>query len=421
MSSPIAGSTINREANMILQNSLINGLVSSFVSFVIMCVSFMIVGLSYRYISIKFGKRIKSSSQKGILITGATSGIGLTLAKHFYKLGFTVFACYFNDQELGYKELKELSCSSEDQENNNAHQPRLFLIQMDVRSQVSIEASSIEINLLLDRYGIELCRLINNAGVSSDGPFEWSSREAIKNVVDTNLVGVMMVTKQFILRIIMSKGRVINVSSVIYMYPANSFSIYGATKSAVAYFSEALHEDIKIYGASCSCIMPGNLMANSNIMLTRLKGLQDSELKLSELEKNVFARSIHRYKKGVNKFVRLRLETCGDNLEQLAAAYGVQLPAFKPKSEVASSKSGFARLVESFFESIDGGTKRKNVDNTGVGEAFEDAACLIDPPRRIYAGNASYSAIAGPISEYIPKVMIGPMVSFLTYLLASIN
>jgi len=352
-----------------------------------------------RFLSIKFGHKFQPEARKAVLITGGTSGIGFLVAKHLHKLGYTIIVGYFNDREPGYAPLLELSQQPNNALNNGAsHQrQRVFLVRMDVRSQESIENSYKEVNTLLDKHCLRLYCLINNAGISSSCPFEWLSPKSIRDVVETNLLGTMMVTRRFIFKIIENKGRIINVSSVINQFPTTKLSVYGTTKCAVAYYSDALHEDIKVYGASCHCVVPGDFTVASNIIFSVWRAIQDSESNLSEAERRLYAKSIEQSKLDCYRFIRMHLEVSGQKKSQVEEIYKISLPNLE---SVDPEKASWLRRLARWYVGL---TSGKSLEESGIIDAYEQAVCLVNPPRRIYAGNRTYTYHMGPFSELLPR------------------
>lgn len=428
-------------------------LVSVFIAFQII----VAICLFFRLLRVTLGRRIKPDGKKAILITGATSGIGLVISKYFFHLGFTVIGAYYNDQEPGYAELLELSIkasssssssllptdqhhqvtlgtsqkaaatmgsqnrSPDDQQQqsktgHHRNKARLFLVRMDVRSRESIEKSSQEVDSILDQYGIELYSLINNAGIARDVLFHWASRESIRDVIETNLTGVMMVSRQFMYRIIKSKGRIVNITSGLYMFPSQGISQYGSSKCAVAYFSDALDADISEYGASSRCVVPGNFIAVSNIMFPRLRTLQECIAQLTPEEKELYRESIESFTKIMDNLVRKRF-SLSDNLDpvQVSSIYKVRLPDDVMSGQVSSSNkrkrdtgsvSLFERLVGGILQRLDGGANVESLETSGLIQGYDYAVRLENCPRRLYAGNRFYSHYTGPLIDYSPRVVL---------------
>lgn len=376
------------------------------VIFIFSWLTFACIGITWRFLKIKCGSRVKPDGKRAILITGATSGIGLAIAKHFYKLGFTVIAAYYNDQEPGYNELLELGKLPYTSVSKRiSSKPKMFLVRMDVRSKESIADSSKRVHELLDAQDIKLYCLINNAGISKDGPFEWCCRESIDDILDTNLRGVMLVTREYISDIITNRGRVVNVSSGVFLTPIVTLSTYGSCKSAVAYFSASIDQDIRLYGASSVCVMPGNFISNSNIMYPRIKCLQESMKKLSDNEKNLYQKSLKFHSKLLDRQLKNKLAMSGDDPNHVATFYKLDVPELSKSKRRPSYIRGLLRWLA---RQVDGSVARKiPLESSGLTVGFEDAVCLKHPPQTLFAGNYVYSFITGPSIDYWPRALYG--------------
>ena len=387
--------------------------------------------LLVRAIKLRFGARQRPNGTKAIIITGATSGFGLAATKRLYKLGFTVFACYYSDQEPGYAELLGLKLRPIDAlerakqvvGRSDYKRPSLFLIKMDVRSSESIELSGREIESLLDLHSIRLMGLINNAGNSRDGPFELASAGSIRDLVETNLIGPVMVTKRFVLRLIRSQGRVVNISSGLYPFAGPSQSLYGSVKCALVYFSDSLNEDLEPYGASCHAVVPGNFITNhqSNILYTRVRCLQESLGELSDLERQTYAEKIETYSRSVNHLFRLRLEQDKERPETIARLFKVQIP-----DDLSATKpphlSAPMRLLCWLLSFLNGGSRSaSDLDTSGVVGAYVDSICLRSPPRRLYGGSLGFKYLFGPMHELCPSALIASLGTPITYSLLRVR
>ena len=178
-----------------------------------------------------------------ILITGASSGIGSCCAAHFANRGYCVFAGVRNQDSIEKLELIQSD--------------HIFPLILDVNDLDSMYAAHEKIENKLD--GAGLYGLINNAAVSYSGPFEHFPTAILQEVVTTNLTSLMLTTQTFLPLIRKGKGRIINIGSLashIYL-PYNC--IYGATKSALAGFSNALRIELQSFGVEVVLIEPGNI------------------------------------------------------------------------------------------------------------------------------------------------------------------
>ncbi|KAI2649279.1 D-beta-hydroxybutyrate dehydrogenase, mitochondrial [Labeo rohita] len=192
--------------------------------------------------------------KKAVLITGCDTGFGLALAKHFHKLGFTVFAgCLFKDGE-GAKELE------------NFHSEKLKVVQLDVcnEEQVSQAVQFVTANLEDSEKG--LWAVVNNAGISTFGEVEFTTMDTYKQVSEVNLWGTIRVTKAFLPLIRRAKGRVVNIASM-YGRMGNALrSPYCVSKYGVEAFSDCLRYEMKAWGVKVSVIEPGNFIVATGIL-----------------------------------------------------------------------------------------------------------------------------------------------------------
>jgi 3-hydroxy acid dehydrogenase/malonic semialdehyde reductase len=196
-----------------------------------------------------------------ILITGASSGIGEATAKLFANKGF--------DLVLVARRLERLEKIKSEITNVNVD-----IITADVRSQESIEL----IEKLLKNKSINI--LFNNAGLAKGiEPMpqgKWSDWE---EMIDTNVKGLLRITKVCLPSIVSNQGFIVNVGSVAgrWVYPGGG--VYCATKFAVRALTEGLRLDLKGTGVRVCNIEPG--MVETEFSVVRL-GNQEKADKVYE-------------------------------------------------------------------------------------------------------------------------------------------
>ncbi|MFD0764380.1 SDR family oxidoreductase [Mucilaginibacter lutimaris] len=173
-----------------------------------------------------------------ILITGASSGIGKATAKLFLEKGWNVIATMRNPENE--TELNE-------QEN-------LLLAQLDVLDLASIEKA---IATGIEKFG-KIDALVNNAGYGAFGPLEAFSRESIIRQFNTNVIGLMDVTRAILPHFRGNKsGVIINISSIGGKMAFPLGTLYHGTKFAVEGISEALSYELEQFGAKIKIVEPG--------------------------------------------------------------------------------------------------------------------------------------------------------------------
>jgi NADP-dependent 3-hydroxy acid dehydrogenase YdfG len=180
-----------------------------------------------------------TGTPKTVFITGASSGIGLETALYFYENGWNVVATMRNPEKR----------------QTALHEKGLpDLIHLDVMNQASIQKA---IEYTLNKYQT-IDVLVNNAGYAIYGPFEATTPAQIQKEFDTNVTGLMAVTKTFLPIFCRQKGGVlINVASMGGRIGFPLYSVYNSTKWAVEGFSEALMYELKPLNIKVRLIEPG--------------------------------------------------------------------------------------------------------------------------------------------------------------------
>ncbi|XP_036361248.1 17-beta-hydroxysteroid dehydrogenase type 6-like isoform X2 [Octopus sinensis] len=165
-------------------------------------------------------------NQKYVLVTGCDTGFGYLLAKQLDVLGFNVFAtCLTKEAISGLHAI----CTK-----------RLEAFLMDVTKKEDIEKVEKFVRSRLPK-NTGLWALVNNAGVMSTLLFpDCYSRKHYTEVMDVNVYGMIDVTTAFLPLLRMSKGRIVNVSSVLGKFTPPIFVPYCISKHAVEAYSNGL-------------------------------------------------------------------------------------------------------------------------------------------------------------------------------------
>jgi len=181
---------------------------------------------------------IPSQQGKTILITGASSGIGKETAKLFQSKGWNVVATMRNPENES--ELKHLE--------------NVLVAKLDVLDLDSIQNAFIE---GVKKFG-SIDVLLNNAGYGAYGPLESFSREKILRQFNTNVIGLLDVTKTILPHFRQNKkGIIINVSSIGGKMTFPLGSLYHGTKFAVEGISESLNYEVEQFGGQVKIVEPG--------------------------------------------------------------------------------------------------------------------------------------------------------------------
>ena len=175
---------------------------------------------------------------KVVLITGASSGIGLHTAKLFQSKDWKVAATMRapeNAAEL--QNIVDVEC-----------------FRLDVTDVDSIKSAIAE---TVEKFG-RIDAVVNNAGFAVVGPFEAATQEQIDRQMQTNVYGVMNVCREILPYFREQKsGIIVNVASMGGRITFPLYSIYHASKWALEGFSEALQYEVKEFGIKIKIIEPG--------------------------------------------------------------------------------------------------------------------------------------------------------------------
>lgn len=182
---------------------------------------------------------------KTAVITGGSGAIGSSLVAEFssdHRVIFTYFKNRNKAEEVAAKYGAEAVCC-------------------DITSEDDLK----KLCALTNRCDL----LINNAGISSVGIFTDMSYSDLNNLINTDLTGTMLATKEFLpLMIKRKEGCIINISSVWGIYGASCEVAYSAAKAGVIGFTKALSREVGQSGVRVNCIAPGLIESEMNAHLS---------------------------------------------------------------------------------------------------------------------------------------------------------
>lgn len=184
---------------------------------------------------------------QSVVITGVSTGIGYGAAEVLIKKGFRVFGSV----------RKQADADRLRAELGQNYTPLLF----DVTDQAAIEVAAQQVRDELK--GQRLCGLVNNAGVAATGPLLEIDPGAIRDVMEINLLGPVMVTQAFASLLGVDRalqgapGRIVNISSQAGIRALPFLGPYAASKFALEGYSEALRRELMMFGIDVIVIGPG--------------------------------------------------------------------------------------------------------------------------------------------------------------------
>ncbi|MEZ4437442.1 MAG: SDR family oxidoreductase [Polyangiaceae bacterium] len=190
-----------------------------------------------------------------VLITGASSGIGLATALACAEAGFEVVATMRNLERRAELEARASAQALLADGDTALDIPAIHLEQLDVTAPDVDD----KVRELLLKYG-PIENLVNNAGIGVGGVFEEQSDQDVRDQFETNVFGVMAVTRALLPAMRAARhGRIVNVSSLSGSIGVPGLSVYSATKHALEGFSEALHHEVVDFGVQVSVVAPGTI------------------------------------------------------------------------------------------------------------------------------------------------------------------
>jgi NAD(P)-dependent dehydrogenase (short-subunit alcohol dehydrogenase family) len=223
-----------------------------------------------------------AESQKAVLITGASTGIGRYAAERLAANGYFVYA--------GARKAADIEALNKID--------NIMAVRLDVTKQDEIDAA-VE---LVRNEGRGLWGVVNNAGVNVVAPQIEADISEVEFLYNVNVFGVFRVTKAFAPLIIESQGRIVNISSISGFLSGPTYGIYAGSKHALEAMTDALAREMRELGVTVVAVEPGNFA--SEIGLTRCKRrLAETDVKpyvyFEERRQQLLARCKDRLEAGI--------------------------------------------------------------------------------------------------------------------------
>jgi short-subunit dehydrogenase len=180
------------------------------------------------------------SDNKTALITGASSGIGLELARDSYYLVLVA---------RSENRLRELA-----DELQQAHCIQVTVLAQDLSLPNALDA----IYEALQKQKVQVDVLINNAGIGTYGPFAEIDWDKERELLQINIVALTHLTRLFLPAMLQRRdGKILNVASTAAFQPGPLMAVYYASKAFVLSFSQALSNECENSGVTVTALCPG--------------------------------------------------------------------------------------------------------------------------------------------------------------------
>jgi short-subunit dehydrogenase len=176
------------------------------------------------------------------VITGASSGIGLELAKQFADNGFDVL---INAEDSGLASATQ---------ELRAHGAEVIAVQADLRTYQGVE----ELYAAVTATGRPVAAAALNAGVGQGGAFIDTDLADEQDIIDLNVTSTVHLAKRFLTDMAArNDGRLLITSSIASTMPGSFQAVYNASKSFLQSFAEAVQNELKDTDVVITSLMPG--------------------------------------------------------------------------------------------------------------------------------------------------------------------
>ena len=183
------------------------------------------------------------ASERGVVITGTSTGIGAACALHLDKLGFCVFAGVRKDADGDA--LKQKSSG------------RLTPVCIDVTDAATIASAAKTVTAAVGEAG--LTGLVNNAAIAVAGPLEFLPIDDVRQQLEVNVTGQLAVTQAFLPLLRLARGRIVNIGSANGRVAIPFVGLYSASKFAMEGLTDAMRMELKPWGIEVSIIEAGGI------------------------------------------------------------------------------------------------------------------------------------------------------------------
>jgi 3-oxoacyl-[acyl-carrier protein] reductase len=205
-------------------------------------------------------KEATSNSERVLLVTGASRGIGKHLVEHYLAKGYNVVGCSRGASVFEHE--------------------RYLHFRMDVSDEASVKKMFAEVTRTYRRLDV----LINNAGVASMNHILLTPLKVARNMMETNFIGTFLLCREAARLMKRHRfGRIVNLTSVAAPLKLEGEAVYAASKAAVISFTQIIAKELATFGITVNAVGP------TPIQTDLIKAVPQEKI-----EKLVRSQAIHR-------------------------------------------------------------------------------------------------------------------------------
>jgi 3-oxoacyl-[acyl-carrier protein] reductase len=186
---------------------------------------------------------MKKLNEKITVVTGASKGIGASIAQHLAAEGAAVVVNYASSKEGADRVVDEITSAG----------GKAIALQADVSKKVEVEQLFAKTQQVFGKLDI----LVNNAGIYGSISLEDITEESFHKHFDLNVLGIILTTQQAVKHFDATGGNIINISSLVSTIPLPNNSVYSATKAAVDAITKSLSKELGSRNIRVNAINPG--------------------------------------------------------------------------------------------------------------------------------------------------------------------
>jgi len=190
-----------------------------------------------------------------VLVTGGSRGIGKAIALKYSKEGYNVVLNYLSDNT-------DIDGLTKEFEENGAE---VLCVKADVSKADEVKKL---VEKAIEKFG-RIDVLVNNAGITKDTLLMRMKEEDFDKVIDVNLKGTFLVTKEVIPYMIKKRnGRIVNLSSIVGVAGNAGQSNYAASKAGIIGFTKSLAKEVASRNIRANCVAPGFIETDMTSVLS---------------------------------------------------------------------------------------------------------------------------------------------------------